>query len=81
MATQSFTYPASDGDIFTQQKWDQVVGESSSLDRNGDAYPITVTGAVVAGDGLSVEITLETDAVLTPEEQALIGFALRRMAA
>lgn len=80
MAQQSFTYPAPDGEIFTQESWDAVVGLSSPLDRDGVPYPMTVTGAVVAADGLSVEITLETDAVLTLEEQALIGFALRRMA-
>ena len=82
MADQSFTYPASDGEVFEQTKWDAVVGLSSPLDRGkGGTYSMTVASCVIAEDGRSVAITVTTDAVLTPNEQALIGFALRQKCA
>lgn len=79
MATVSFTYPAPDGETLDPDSYDTAIGRTTDLDRGqGNVFQVEVTGAVVAEDGLSVEITLETDAELSLSEEALIGFALRR---
>lgn len=81
VAQQSFTYPAPDGELFAPDQFDSVVGRTSNITRGPDeVYPVEVVGVSVASDGMSVVITLETDAVLTPREEALIGFALRQLA-
>jgi len=79
MATVSFTYPAPDGELFEPGSFDSVIGETSDLDRGHDrTFHVEVVDAVVAADGRSVEITLETAAELSVKEQALVGFALRQ---
>lgn len=79
MAQVTFTYPASDGELFEPGSFDSVIGETSDLNRGHDeVFHLEVVAAVVAADGRSVDFTLETGADLTVKEQALIGFALRQ---
>lgn len=76
VGTVTFTYYAPEGETFTQEHFDTQIGRTSQFKVGADSWPVEVIGATVAEDGLSVEITLATDAQLEASHEGLIGHAL-----
>lgn len=77
--THTYTYQATGDQVFTQQHWDTQIGRTTQWnDHVHDPVPLEVTGAVVAADGYSVEITLEfaSDVELSTADENMIGYAL-----
>lgn len=74
----TFTQPAPDGMAFAADAFDVLVGLESEINRShgNERFPIRVVAVAVAGDGRSVEFTVDTDAEMTKAEEALVGFAL-----
>lgn len=77
--THTYTYQSTDGAIFTQAHWDTQIGRTTQWDDHVHApVPLEVTGAAVADDGTSVQITLEFggDVELSMGDEQMIGLTL-----